>query len=110
VAPKHKLRYSFDNTKFVTVRGNFTTGGTKVSPEASWYLPLDPTYLAQVKYSAPLTNRLLIEAGVSYERGDFFVGFQPANSATAVSRSGARTSSDAAIEARSTLARTEWQR
>jgi len=86
VAPKHKLRYSFDNTKFVTVRGNFTTGGTKVSPEASWYLPLDPTYLAQVKYSAPLTNRLLIEAGVSYERGDFFVGFQPANSATAIAK------------------------
>lgn len=86
VAPKHKLRYSFDNSKFVTVRGNFTTGGTKVSPEASWYLPLTPTYLGQVKYSAPLTNRLLIEAGVSYERGDFLVGFQPANSSTAIAK------------------------
>ena len=43
VALKHKLRYSFDNTKFTQVRGNFTTGGSKVSPEASWYLPLYPT-------------------------------------------------------------------
>ena len=60
--------------RFTQVRGNFTTGGSKVSPEASWYLPLYPTYLAQVKYTAPLTNRLLIEAGVSYERGDFEVG------------------------------------
>ncbi len=86
VTPRHKLRYSFDNTKFVQLRGNYTTGGTKVSPEASWYLPLDPTYLGQVKYTAPLTNRLLIEAGASFERGDFFVGFQPANSATAIAK------------------------
>ena len=84
VTSKHKLRYSFDNTKFVQYRGNFTTGGTKVSPEASWYLPLYPTYLAQVKYTAPLTNRLLVEAGASFERGDFKTVFQPANSPTAI--------------------------
>jgi hypothetical protein len=86
VAPRHKLRYSFDNTKIVTPRGNYTTGGTKVSPEASWYLPLHPTYLAQVKYTAPLTNRLLIEAGTSYERGDFGVFFQPDNPATNIAK------------------------
>jgi len=85
VALKHKLRYSFDNTKFTQVRGNFTTGGSKVSPEASWYLPLYPTYLAQVKYTTLPTNRLLVEAGTSFERGDFKTSFQPANSATAVS-------------------------
>ena len=85
VASKHKLRYSFDNTRFTQVRGNFTTGGSKVSPEASWYLPLYPTYLAQVKYTAVPTNRLLVEAGTSFERGDFKTSFQPANSATAVS-------------------------
>jgi len=78
LTPKHKLRYSFDNSRYVSLRGNFTTGGTKVSPEASWYLPLYPTYVAQAKYTAPLTNRLLIEAGISYERGDFIVDFQPA--------------------------------
>ncbi|HEY7171274.1 MAG TPA: carboxypeptidase regulatory-like domain-containing protein [Vicinamibacterales bacterium] len=86
LTPKHKLRYSFDNTRYVSLRGNFTTGGTKVSPEASWYLPLYPTYLAQAKYTAPLTNRLLIEAGVSYERGDFVVDFQPANPATNIAK------------------------
>ena len=69
VALKHKLRYSFDNTKFTQVRGNFTTGGSKVSPEASWYLPLYPTYLAQVKYTTLPTNRLLVEAGTSYRAG-----------------------------------------
>lgn len=86
LTPKQKLRYSFDNTKIVTLRGNYTTGGTKVSPEASWYLPLYPTYLAQVKYTAPLTNRLLVEAGTSYERGDFGVFFQPANPATNIAK------------------------
>jgi hypothetical protein len=85
LSAKHKLRYSFDNTKFVTPRGNFVTGtGNKVSPEATWYLALFPTWVAQAKYTAPLTNRLLIEAGVSYERGDFRVTFQPANSPTAL--------------------------
>jgi hypothetical protein len=57
-----------------------------VSPEASWYLPLYPTYVGQVKYTAPITNRLLIEAGASYERGDFVVGFQPANPATNIAK------------------------
>ncbi len=79
---KHKLRYSLDNTRYVRLRGNFSTGGLRVSPEASWYLPLYPTYVAQAKYTAPLTNRLLVEAGLSYERGDFQVNFQPANSGT----------------------------
>lgn len=44
---KHKLRYSLDNTRYVRQRGNFSTGGLRVSPEASWYLPLYPTYVAQ---------------------------------------------------------------
>jgi hypothetical protein len=86
LTPKHKLRYSFDNNRYVNLRGNFTTGGTKVSPEASWYLPLYPTYVAQAKYTAPLTSRLLVEAGVSYERGDFIVDFQPANPKTNIAK------------------------
>src|SRR5262249_35751963 len=73
-------------SKFVQVRGNFTTGGTKLSPEASWYLPLTPTYLAQVKYTSPLTNRLLIDGGMSFERGDFGVFFQPANPVTNIAK------------------------
>jgi hypothetical protein len=83
LSSKHKLRYSFDNTKIVNLRGNYSaTGGTRVSPEASWYLPLFPTYLGQVKYTGTLTSRLLVEGGVSFERGDFLVGFQPANPPT----------------------------
>ena len=79
VANKHKLRYSFDNTKSTTLYGNYVTSGAKASPEASWNLPLFPTWLGQVKYTAPLTNRVLVEAGYSYQRGDFRVNYQPAN-------------------------------
>jgi hypothetical protein len=42
--------------------------------------------LAQVKYTAPLTNRLLIEAGYAYQRGDFRVLFQPENPIYATAR------------------------
>ena len=83
VTDRHKLRYSFDNSKFNTLRGNFGRG---VQPEASWNLPLHPTWLAQVKWTAPVTNRLLLEAGYSYNRGDFRVLFQPANPPTAIAK------------------------
>jgi hypothetical protein len=83
---KHKLRYTFDNTKLDNLYGNYITSGAKASPEASWNLPLWPTWLAQVKYTAPLTNRLLIEAGYAYQRGDFRVLFQPANPPNAVAK------------------------
>ena len=76
---KQKLRYSFDNTESLGLRGNYITGGIRRSPEASWRLPLKPTYLAQAKYTAPVTNRFLIEAGYSFQRGDFKVEFQPEN-------------------------------
>jgi hypothetical protein len=83
---RHKLKYSFNNTKLNNLRGNYGTGGTKVQPEAAWALPLFPTWLAQVKYTAPLTNRLLIEAGYTYQRGDFRVLFQPQNSLSDIAR------------------------
>src|SRR5436190_10353957 len=86
VSSKHKLRYSFDNTKLDNLYGNYLTSGAKASPEASWNLPLWPTWLAQVKYTAPLTNRLLLEAGYSYQRGDFRVLFQPANPSTNITK------------------------
>ena len=83
---RHKLRYSFDNTRSTTIRGNYSTGGLRTSPEASWLLPLYPAWLAQVKYTAPLTNRLLLEAGYAYQRGDFRVLFQPANPLTNIAK------------------------
>ena len=39
-----------------------------------------------MKYTAPITSRLLVEAGVSYERSDFRSGFQPANPTTNIAR------------------------
>jgi Carboxypeptidase regulatory-like domain len=86
VTSRHKLRYSFDNTRSLSLRGNYGTSGTKVQPEASWRLPLYPAWLAQVKYTAPITSRLLIEGGYSYQRGDFRVQFQPQNAPTAIAR------------------------
>jgi hypothetical protein len=86
VTNKHKLRYSFDNTRLNNLRGNYTTSGAKHSPEAAWRLPLYPTWFAQVRYTAPLTNRLLVEAGYAYQRGDFRVLYQPENPKWAVSK------------------------
>jgi hypothetical protein len=86
VTPRNKIRYSFDNSRLDNLRGNYTTSGAKASPEASWQLPLYPTWLAQVKWTAPVTNRLLIEAGYSYQRGDFRVNYQPANPIDRVSK------------------------
>ena len=86
VTNKHKLRYSFDNTRLDNLRGNYTTSGAKHSPEAAWRLPLWPTWFAQVRWTAPVTNRLLIESGYSYQRGDFRVLYQPENPADAVSK------------------------
>jgi hypothetical protein len=83
---RHKLRYSFDNTRLNNLRGNYSTGGTRTSPEAAWTLPLWPTWLAQVKYTAPITNRLLIEAGYAYQRGDYRVLFQPQNSPSDIAK------------------------
>jgi hypothetical protein len=86
VTSKHKIRYSFDNTRLNNLYGNYITAGAKASPEASWQLPLYPTWLAQAKYTAPLTNRLLFEAGYAYQRGDFRVNYQPANPKTNLSK------------------------
>jgi hypothetical protein len=86
LSSKQKLRYSFDNTRSLGLRGNYITSGAKASPEASWRLPLYPAWLAQVKYTAPITNRLLIEGGYSYQRGDFQVLFQPENAPYAMAK------------------------
>ena len=86
VSRVHKIRYSFDNTKFETLRGNYTTAGAKHSPEAAWWLPLYPTWFAQARWTAPVTNRLLLEGGYSYQRGDFRVNYQPQNPPDAVSK------------------------
>ena len=83
---KHKFRYSFDNTRTDNLRGNYTTAGAKHSPEAAWRLPLYPTWFAQARWTAPITNRLLLEAGYSYQRGDFRVNYQPENPIDAVSK------------------------
>jgi hypothetical protein len=86
LSSKQKLRYSFDNTRSLGLRGNYITSGAKASPEASWRLPLYPAWLGQVKYTAPITSRLLIEGGYAYQRGDFQVLFQPENPSYAMAK------------------------
>lgn len=83
VTSRDKLRYSYDRTVLVNPRGNFGRG---VQPEAAWQLVLDPTWLAQGKYTSAISSRVLIEAGFSYQRGDFEVNFQPENSPTAIAK------------------------
>jgi len=42
----------------------------EVSPEAGYDFNNDPTYITNVRWTAPLTNRLLFEADASYQRAD----------------------------------------
>jgi hypothetical protein len=51
--------------------------GPNTSQEATILLPLPLTYLAHLKWTSPVTNRLLVEAGASVNRVDFRHDYQP---------------------------------
>jgi len=72
--PRNKIRLSFDRNK----QGSLNNGiGPNTAQEATIVLPLPLTYLAHLKWTSPVTSRLLIEAGVSVNRVDFRHDYQP---------------------------------
>ena len=73
---RHKLTYNFMNQTSSGDRIIRAADFGEVAPEAAYWFEGNPTYLANARWTAPLTNRLLIEADVAYQRADVHTGPQ----------------------------------
>ena len=62
---RNKLSVYYEDQLSCTDCGEFRGGGTTTSPEAAGRNYSHPNNLGQVSWSAPVTSRLLLEAGVS---------------------------------------------
>ncbi len=71
-SPKNKISAQFQNNQ--QIRDHFYGQGTAnrlLAPDAIIYYNARPSYLGQVGWNAPVTNRLLLEGGVSLANKDF---------------------------------------
>ncbi len=73
---RHKLTYNLMNQTSSGDRIIRAADFGEVAPESAYWFEGNPTYLANARWTAPLTNRLLIEADVSYQRADVHTGPQ----------------------------------
>jgi hypothetical protein len=76
--PKNKISAQFQNNQ--QIRDHFYGQGAAnrlLAPDAIIYYNARPSYLGQVGWNAPLTNRLLFEGGVSLANKDFHYYPQP---------------------------------
>ena len=83
ITPKNKLTFFFWDT-VAPDSAWYGAGGAALmtTPEAISQRVLSPYYADQVTWSAPLTNRLLLQAGATFVNGDFQVSPQPGVSYT----------------------------
>jgi hypothetical protein len=72
--PKHKISFQYWDTQGPSDAWYSAGGAARLTaPEAISRRVLEPYYADQVTWSAPLTNRLLLEAGATFVNGDFQV-------------------------------------
>lgn len=73
--PKHKINvfYEFQYSLFGQAYGPSAT----IAPEAYGYYRHRPQYLGQATWSSPMTNRLLVEAGMTLSANDYHGYRQP---------------------------------
>lgn len=64
VNSKNKVNFYLDYAKTCQCLRNGNVGASRITPEAAADYTYDPTYLTSVTWSSPLSNRLLLEAGV----------------------------------------------
>ena len=72
---RHKLTYNYMRQTAGSDR-NIVANFGEVGAEAAYWFTGNPTYLTNARWTAPLTNRLLIEADVAYQRADVHTGPQ----------------------------------
>jgi hypothetical protein len=74
---KHKIsgqyQYGQQNRPFY----GYSLGQTLASPEAAYASKSIPSYLGQLGWNAPLTGRVLLEAGAAVANKNFFTFLQP---------------------------------
>jgi hypothetical protein len=97
VTPKHKVVWAFYKSQAGTQRfdigcaagSNNTVACT--APEASYSLPQPLQYASQVKWTSPLSSRLLLEVGQSLAVQTFNFTYQPENGPLDIQRRNAST-------------------
>jgi hypothetical protein len=77
ISERNKISASYDKGwKFRGHRrSNFAANF--FSPEASFVQNTDNNYIAQVKWTSPLTSQLLLDAGISFLKVAYNLGYQP---------------------------------
>ncbi len=75
VTQRNKATYSFESQKNASTRNAWVFDGSPNSPEGYYNFNSDPTYMVTGRWTAPLTNRLLVEVDGAYQKTD--VNTQP---------------------------------
>ena len=70
---RNKLTYNYMRQTAGSDRNIVATFG-EVGAEAAYWFTGNPTYLANARWTSPMTSRLLIEADVAYQRADVHTG------------------------------------
>ena len=74
---KHKISGQYQYGQQDRPFYGYSLGQTLASPEAAYASKSIPSYLGQVGWNAPLTNRVLFEAGAAVANKNFFTFLQP---------------------------------
>jgi hypothetical protein len=78
LTPKNKLTFFYWDTRGPNDAWYSAGGAARLTaPEAISRRVLEPYYADQLKWSAPVTNHVLVEAGATFVNGDFQVFTQP---------------------------------
>ena len=77
VAAKHKLSGQYQYGQQDRPFYGYSLGQTLASPEAAYASKSIPSYLGQVGWNAPMTSRVLFEAGAAVANKNFFTFLQP---------------------------------
>ncbi len=74
LSQRHKLTYNYMRQTAASDRNMDANLVGGVGAEAAFWFEGNPTYLANARWTAPLTNRVLVEADVAYQRADVHTG------------------------------------
>jgi hypothetical protein len=84
-SPRNKISWAFYKSQAGTQRFDVGCGATSgnvaacFAPEASYALPQPLQYASQVKWTSPISNRVLLEVGQSLAVQTFNFSYQPEN-------------------------------
>ena len=73
LSQRNKLTYNYMRQTAGTDRAIVATFG-EVGAEAAYWFEGQPTYLANARWTSPMTSRLLFEADIAYQRADVHTG------------------------------------